>query len=169
MVPLKGGLLAGEAPKEAMKIWDKSPVRRTTAKWALRWVLNHPEVTCVLSGRGTLDEVKENIGVANETPPDSIPEVELKLYKEVKQVYEKELKVNCTACGYCLPCPQNVDIPQSFTLYNQKHMYDNSAPDYLYLTVLGGAMSDNPSYAGLCNECGKCIDYALKKLIYYNI
>jgi predicted aldo/keto reductase-like oxidoreductase len=120
MVPLKGGLLAGEAPKEAMKIWDKSPVRRTTAKWALRWVLNHPEVTCVLSGRGTLDEVKENIGVANETPPDSIPEVELKLYKEVKQVYEKELKVNCTACGYCLPCPQNVDIPQIFHIVQSK-------------------------------------------------
>lgn len=73
-------------------------------------------------------------------------------------------KGNCSACGYCLPCPQNVDIPQSFTLYNQKQMYNNSAPDYLYLTVLGGAMSDNPSYAGLCNECGKCIELSPQKI-----
>lgn len=158
MGPLKGGLLAGEAPADAMRIWKKSSVKRTTAEWALRWVLNHPEVTSVLSGMGTLDEVKENISVANETLPNSIPETELKLYQEVKEVYEKEIKVNCTACGYCLPCSQNVDIPQCFTLYNQKHMYDNHVPDYLYITVLGGAMSDNPSYAGLCNECGRCIE-----------
>ncbi len=164
MGPLKGGILAGEPPEEAERIWESSPIKRTSAEWALRWVFNHSEVTCVLSGMGTLDEVKENIRVANETPPDSIPEVELKLYQEVKQVYEEELKVNCTACGYCLPCPQNVDIPQCFTLYNQKHMYENFVPDYIYLSVLGGAMSDNPSYAGLCNECGKCIELCPQKI-----
>ena len=43
-------------------------------------------------------------------------------------------------------------------------MYDNSAPDYLYLTVLGGAMSYNPSNAGLCNECGKCIKLCPQKI-----
>ena len=46
--------------------------------------------------------------------------------------------------------------------HNQKHMYDNSAPDYLYLTVLAGSMSDNPSYSGLCNECGNASNYAFK-------
>ena len=89
MGPLKGGLLAGEAPTDAIRIWKKSSVKRTTAEWALRWVLNHHEVTSVLSGMGTLDEVKENINVANETLPNSIPEAELKLYQEVKQVYER--------------------------------------------------------------------------------
>lgn len=164
MGPLKGGILAGEPPVEAKRIWESSPVKRTPVEWALRWVFNHSEVTCVLSGMGTLDEVKENINVANETPPDILTLDELKLYRQVKQVYEDELKVNCTTCGYCLPCPQNVDIPQCFTLYNQKHMYNNKVPDYLYLTVLGGAMSDNPSYAGLCNECGKCIELCPQKI-----
>ena len=164
MGPLKGGILAGEPPVEAKRIWESSPVKRTPAEWALRWVFNHSEVTCVLSGMGTLDEVKENINVVNETPPDILTLDELKLYRQVKQVYEDELKVNCTTCGYCLPCPQNVDIPQCFTLYNQKHMYNNKVPDYLYLTVLGGAMSDNPSYAGLCNECGKCIELCPQKI-----
>jgi predicted aldo/keto reductase-like oxidoreductase len=164
MGPLKGGILAGEPPVEAKRIWESSPVKRTPVEWALRWVFNHSEVTCVLSGMGTLDEVKENINVVNETPPDILTLDELKLYRQVKQVYEDELKVNCTTCGYCLPCPQNVDIPQCFTLYNQKHMYNNKVPDYLYLTVLGGAMSDNPSYAGLCNECGKCIELCPQKI-----
>jgi uncharacterized protein len=59
--PLKGGLLAGEVPKDGMEIWEKSLVRRTTAKWALIWVLNHLEVTSVLLGMGTLDEFKEKI------------------------------------------------------------------------------------------------------------
>ncbi len=164
MGPLKGGILAGEAPLGAKRIWDESPVKRTSAEWALRWVFNHSEVTCALSGMGTLDEVKENIHVANETPPDSLTLDELKLYRKVKQVYEENLMVDCTACGYCLPCPQGVDIPQCFTLYNQKHMYKNSVPDYLYLCVIGGAMSDKPAYAGLCNECGKCMEICPQKI-----
>ena len=164
MGPLKGGILAGEAPRDAMMIWDKSTIKRTPAEWALRWVLNHPEITCVLSGMGTLKQVKENIKVANETPPDSIADDELKLYSQAKNVYEKQLKVDCTACGYCMPCPQGVDIPQCFTLHNQKHMFKDFTPSYLYLTVLGGASSGNQSYAGLCNGCGNCVKLCPQKL-----
>ena len=157
MGPLKGGILA-EAPEEALEIWSKSKVKRTPAEWALRWVLNHPDVTCVLSGMGELEQVKMNIKVANKTYPNSIPDDEMKLYNEVKKVYEEHLKVECTGGGYCMPCPSGVDIPQCFTLYNQKHMFKgNFAPDYLYLTVLGGASSGNQSYAGLCNGCGNCV------------
>jgi predicted aldo/keto reductase-like oxidoreductase len=164
MGPLKGGILAGEPPGEAKRIWESLPVKRTSSEWALRWVLNHSEVTTVLSGMGTLDEVKENIQVANETPPDILTLDELKLYRQVKQVYEEEIRVNCTACGYCLPCLRGVDIPQCFTLYNQKHMYESYVPDYIYLSVLGGAMSNNPSYAGLCNECRKCMELCPQKI-----
>ena len=107
---------------------------------------------------GELEQVKMNIKVANKTYPNSIPDDEMKLYNEVKKVYEEHLKVECTGGGYCMPCPSGVDIPQCFTLYNQKHMFKgNFAPDYLYLTVLGGASSGNQSYAGLCNGCGNCV------------
>jgi predicted aldo/keto reductase-like oxidoreductase len=164
MGPLKGGILA-EAPEEALEIWSKSKVKRTPAEWALRWVLNYPDVTCVLSGMGELEQVKMNIKVANKTYPNSIPDDEMKLYNEVKKVYEEQLKVECTGCGYCMPCPSEVDIPQCFTLYNQKHMFKgNFAPDYLYLTVLGGASSGNQSYAGLCNGCGNCVKVCPQKL-----
>jgi hypothetical protein len=74
MEPLKGGILAGNVPEKAMEIWNKSKIKRTSAEWALKWVLNHPEVACVISGMGKIEEVKENIKVTNETLPDSIPQ-----------------------------------------------------------------------------------------------
>ena len=88
MEPLKGGLLAGKVPEETLQIWGKSEVKRSPADWALRWVLNHPEVVCVLSGMGEEEHIKENIKVANETLPNTFTEDELELYDEVKEVYE---------------------------------------------------------------------------------
>ena len=86
-------------PEKAKEIWNKSRIKRTSAEWALRWVLNHPEVACVISGMGKMEEVKENIKVTNETIPDSIPKEEIKLYNEVKEVYNELMKVDCTGCG----------------------------------------------------------------------
>lgn len=164
MEPLKGGILAGEVPKKALEIWNKSEIKRTPAEWALRWVLNHSEITCVISGMGQLKQVEENIKVSNETLPNSIPADELKLYEEVKEVYRDLMKVDCTGCGYCMPCPQGVDIPQSFNLYNHKHMFKGNNASFMYLTGLGGVMSGKQANAGLCNQCGKCAKACPQKL-----
>ncbi|MFA0834069.1 MAG: aldo/keto reductase [Methanobacterium formicicum] len=163
MEPLKGGILA-DVPEEAQKIWDNAPVQRSPADWALRWVLNHPEVTCVISGMGELDQVKENIQVAEETLPGSLSEDELKLYDEVKQVYHELMKINCTSCGYCMPCPRGVDIPTCFEIYNHKYMFKTRGTSFTYLTRLGGVFSGNESHAGLCNGCGKCVRACPQKL-----
>ncbi|MCE7698322.1 MAG: aldo/keto reductase [Methanobacterium paludis] len=164
MEPLKGGILAGEVPENALNIWNKSNIKRTPAEWALRWVLNHPEITCVISGMGQLKQVEENIKVSNETLPNSIPAEEIKLYDEVKEVYRELMKVDCTGCGYCMPCPQGVDIPQSFNLYNHKHMFKSNNASFMYLTGLGGVMSGKQANAGLCNQCGKCAKACPQKL-----
>jgi len=165
MEPLKGGLLAGEVPEKVDKIWDKSNVKRSPADWALRWVLNHPEVTCVVSGMGEEDQVKENIKVANETLPNTLIEDELKLYDEVKDVYEELMKIDCTGCGYCMPCPRSVNIPMCFEIYNHKYMFNEGArASFLYLGQLGGIMGDGEVHAGLCNGCGKCVKACPQKL-----
>ncbi len=164
MEPLKGGILAGEVPKRVLEIWNKSKIKRTPAEWALRWVLNHPEITCVISGMGQLKQVEENIKVSNETLPNSIPAEEMKLYDEVKEVYRDLMKVDCTGCGYCVPCPQGVDIPQSFNLYNHKHMFKGNNASFTYLTGLGGVISGKQANAGLCNQCGKCVKACPQKL-----
>ena len=88
MEPLKGGILGGKVPEEVTTIWDKSDVKRSPADWALRWVLNHPEVVCVLSGMNKEENIRENIKVATESLPNTLTEDELKLYNEVKEVYE---------------------------------------------------------------------------------
>ncbi len=152
MEPLKGGILAGEVPEEAQKIWDKASVKRSAADWALRWVLNHPEVTCVVSGMGELDQIKENIGVAEETLPSSLTADELKLYDEVKEVYNGLMKIDCTACGYCMPCPSGVDIPECFNVYNHKYMFKKRGASFIYIQRFGGLFSGNESHAGLCTN-----------------
>ncbi|MCE5214624.1 MAG: aldo/keto reductase [Methanobacterium sp.] len=156
MEPLKGGLLAGKIPNKALEIWEESNPRRSPADWALRWVLNHPEVTTVFSGMGEIEQVEENLKVAEEVLPNSLTEDELELYERVKEVYTDLMKVDCTGCGYCMPCPRGVDIPRCFNIYNQKYMFNNN-PTFDYLAILGGIFSGQEAYAGLCTNCGKCI------------
>lgn len=163
MEPLKGGILVGNVPEKAMEIWNKSRIKRTSAEWALRWVLNHPEVACVISGMGKMEEVKENIKVTNETLPDSIPKEEIKLYNEVKEVYNELMKVDCTGCGYCMPCPAGVNIPFCFVIYNQKYIFNDNQVSFVYAMYLGGSTSKE-GYAGLCNGCGKCAKACPQKL-----
>ena len=166
MEPLKGGLLAGEVPEKVTEIWDKASVKRSPADWALRWVLDHPEVTCVVSGMGEEEHIKENIRIANETLPNTLTEDELKLYDEAKEVYEDLMKIDCTGCGYCMPCPRGVDIPRCFNFYNHKYMFKQGLMSSIfYLGQLVGIMSGGDEHhAMLCTNCGKCIKTCPQKL-----
>ena len=156
MEPIRGGSLAGPVPDEIKKIWDISPVKRSPAEWALRWVWNHPEVTVVLSGMNDERHIDENLRVAGEALPDSLSPSELEIISRVRDTYQRLMKVRCTGCGYCMPCPAGVDIPGCFSLYNAHHLFpqDRSAK-FHYFGRHGGLLS-NVSYAGLCRQCGRC-------------
>jgi len=157
MEPIRGGNLAGNVPDEIKKIWDESPVKRSPAEWALRWVWNHPEVTVVLSGMNDEVHINENLRVAGEALPNSLSLPELAIVARVRDTYQRLMKVNCTGCGYCMPCPAGVDIPGCFSLYNAHCLFphDRSAR-FHYMSRHGGLLS-NVSYAGLCRQCGKCV------------
>lgn len=163
MEPLKGGLLAGKVPDEALEIWNETNPTRSPADWALRWVLNHPEVTSVFSGMNDMNQVKENLKVADEVLPNSLTEDDLNLYKRVKEVYREHMQIDCTGCGYCMPCPRGVDIPRCFNYYNHQYMF-NESQSFLYLAQLGGVLSGQEGYAGLCTGCGKCARACPQKL-----
>jgi len=128
MEPLRGGKLAGNVPAEVRAIWDKSPLRRSPAEWAYRWVYNFPEVSTVLSGMSAFDQVVENVEIFDRAAPSVMTPAEKALVREVQDIYHSKMKVGCTACGYCLPCSSGVDIPGVFSLYNNASMYD-SLPD----------------------------------------
>ena len=156
MEPLRGGNLAGPVPDEIQKIWDESPVKRSAAEWGLRWVWDHPEVTVVLSGMNNEAHIDENIRVAGSALPQSLTPDDRARIDRVRDTYLRLMKVGCTGCGYCMPCPFGVDIPGCFSLYNARHLFpkDRSAK-FHYFGRHGGLIGD-VSYAGLCRQCGKC-------------
>ena len=113
MEPLRGGRLVQNIPKEVQTLWDSANVKRTPVEWALQYLWNRDDVDCVLSGMTSLNQVKENIEIANKI--DEISENDQELIREVARTYRTFLGNNCTRCGYCMPCPHGVDIINCLT------------------------------------------------------
>ncbi|HVP95455.1 MAG TPA: aldo/keto reductase [Methanoregulaceae archaeon] len=156
MEPLRGGNLASPVPPEVQKVWDEAAVQRSPAEWALRWVWDHPEVTVVLSGMNDENHIEENIKVAGTVLPCSLTEEERAVIEEARQTYARLMKVPCTGCRYCMPCPSGVNIPECFAAYNQTGLFPESGQArFQYLFRVGGVVGEG-SYAGLCKRCGKC-------------
>ncbi len=155
MEPLRGGKIVNHLPKEVNEIWSGATPKRTPVDWALRWIWNHKEVTLLLSGMGTHEQIDQNVRTASESEAEALTQEELGLFDEVKAILKSKTKVDCTACGYCLPCPSGVDIPTCFAQYNDKYLIGKSGAKMKYMQNTGG-FSSKPSYASLCVECGKC-------------
>lgn len=152
MEPLRGGCLTNNIPPDIQAIWDKSKNKRSSAEWALRFLWDHAEIDVVLSGMGTMKQVKENIQIAENGYANSLTEEEENLICEVKEAYGERIHVGCTSCGYCMPCPGGVDIPLNLSLLNDLYMYQNMqkpAGNYSFLKAKGGS-------ASFCTECGEC-------------
>jgi predicted aldo/keto reductase-like oxidoreductase len=157
MEPLRGGGLAGKLPKEVKQIYDNAKTSRTAAEWGLRWVWNHPEVTVVLSGMNDEKQVQENIKTAETALPGSLGQEDLSVISNVASCYRRLMKVPCTGCAYCMPCPNGVNIPSNFSIYNQYHMFGNKIYTRgMYAVMLMGIMHGEPSDASLCKNCGAC-------------
>ncbi len=157
MEPLRGGALAGKLPKEVKQIYDNSQTGRTAAEWGLRWVWNHPEVTVVLSGMNDEKQVQENIETAETALPYSLSQNDLSVISNVAGCYKRLMKVPCTGCAYCMPCPNGVNIPANFNMYNQYHMFGNKIYTRgFYAVMLMGIMHGEPADASLCKNCGVC-------------
>lgn len=152
MEPLRGGRLTKNPPEEIKKIWDTSETKRSPANWALSWIWNHPEVTCILSGMSTMKQVEENIEIAETALPNSLTQEELQIVDKVKEKYISFTKINCTGCNYCMPCPADVDIPGNFSLYNEAFMYNEKTSS----STTYNRFMDEKNRASNCVECGKC-------------
>ena len=123
MEPLLGGRLVNP-PKPIEEIWKQAERRRTAADWALQWLWDQPEVSLVLSGMSTMQHVEENVAYAEGSGISKLTMDELDLIEQVRDEYSKLSPIPCTQCEYCLPCPNGVNIPRNFEIYNQSAMYD---------------------------------------------
>jgi predicted aldo/keto reductase-like oxidoreductase len=152
MEPIRGGQLAKEPPPEIRDLWAATPIRRSPAEWALQWVWSLPEVSLVLSGMSTLQQVKENLEYAEHSRAGLLDAEDLALVDRVRDAYRKRLAVDCTGCKYCQPCPNGIDIPRILEFYNDAHMYDDAAHQaFLYSMFIA-----EDKRADACSECGEC-------------
>lgn len=154
MEPLRGGRLVNNLPEDAKKIFAEYKEFHTPAQWAFRWLYNQPEVTCVLSGMNTLEMIEDNIITASNTEVGSLGPAEEEMLQNVVKAINSRMKVGCTGCGYCMPCPKGVDIPGTFSAYNRRY-YDSKHSgffDYMMCT----ALRKNSTAASNCIGCGKC-------------
>jgi predicted aldo/keto reductase-like oxidoreductase len=156
MEPLRGGLLANNPPKEVEKIYSSAKTKRSPAEWSLRWVWNHPEVTVVLSGMNDEKQIEENITVCETALPKSLTRYDLSIIRKVAIFYRKVMKVPCTACAYCMPCPNGVNIPFNFELMNMYHLGAKNQSLQMYDALLKNPINNNRSDASLCKTCGAC-------------
>lgn len=151
MEPLKGGQLAN-LPESITSIWNEDGLNLTPVERALRWAANHPNVKTILSGMSTLDQMIENIAFAEKMEANVIGDEEAKRYLQVKEAIEARIKVPCTDCKYCMPCPVGVNIPGNFTQYNKAFMYEDQ---YMSANVYQNKYKEEQK-ASACIACGKC-------------
>jgi predicted aldo/keto reductase-like oxidoreductase len=181
MEPLRGGLLGG-LPAAATKVFDGRQLNETPAELALRWIWKHPGITCAISGMSAEKYLEENIGsvyglTALEAPaarvtdpgqdsasgagPDAgqlkdafdFTAQEYAAVAAMREYFRKNVRVPCTSCAYCTPCPHGVDIPTCFSWYN---MGGGISAKMHYVIATEGAVNNKPSKASLCKACGAC-------------
>ena len=149
MEPLFGGTLAAPPPV-VNEIWQVSGF--TPADVALRWLWNQPEVSLVLSGMSTLDQVRENIASAQRADAGSLSSDEREVVRRVQEQYQTLSPIPCTKCGYCMPCPHGVQIPVNFQLMNDATVFQGSSS---LCRNLYHALPESER-AAACEACGHC-------------
>lgn len=154
MEPLRGGRLANNLPEKAQKLFEKYEIKRTPAEWAFRWLWNQKEIMCVLSGMNSIQMVEENVKNASTAEIGEFTKKDEELLKNVVAAINEKMKVPCTGCRYCMPCPKSVDIPGTFSAYNKK--YSDGKFTALKEYIMCTAMRKDSTAASNCVSCGKC-------------
>jgi predicted aldo/keto reductase-like oxidoreductase len=152
MEPLRGGKIVDRIPDEVQREWDSAPLRRSPVEWAFRWLWDQPDVAMTLSGMSNMAQVLQNVDLAGEAEANCFTAAEKEVVSKVREIYRSMMKVDCTSCGYCMPCPHGVNIPMNFSLYNDMFMFkDPELSIMLYNHMLTPGQR-----ASACTECGQC-------------
>lgn len=162
MEPLRGGKLANDLPAGAQRVFKKANEARaqagkpalSCAQWGLQWLFDLPEVTCVLSGMNSIEQVEENCAVADAALPHSLSPEEDAAYDAAIDEIRAVEKVPCTGCGYCMPCAKGIDIPTCFRNYNLR--FSEGWYSGFSTHIMTTALTADPKSASLCIKCGKC-------------
>jgi predicted aldo/keto reductase-like oxidoreductase len=153
MEPLRGGSLVHGLPEKARSVLRDAKPERSAVEWAFRWLWKQPEVSMVLSGMSTMDQLTENIELAERLSGFTWTSAEDEAIEHVIRIINQLQRVDCTSCGYCMPCPEGVDIPRNLMLSNDHHMLNDKGARVRYYRLLSETQR-----ASNCVRCGECLD-----------
>lgn len=150
MEPLKGGRLTDRIPPSIRKHLDDFDVRRSPAEWAFKWLTAMPEVTTMLSGMSTMEQLDANLEIFSDENISTLTDSERALIDKVSDEYNRLIPYSCTGCQYCMPCPQKLEIQKVIGYYNDWNVYEhNPSTKIEYMNWLAKHASD-------CVGCGAC-------------
>ena len=157
MEPLLGGRLADKLPDAAKReLSSAGDAHLTTpAAWGLSWVWNHPEVTMLLSGMTSPEQVAQNAEIAERALSSSMTAGQLATVARVVELFERANRIPCTGCSYCMPCPHGVNIPGCFAAYNASYAHSWFTGMQQYFTA-SAIRTGAPRLASNCVGCGAC-------------
>ena len=151
MEGLLGGRLA-KAPANVQALYDAFPVKRSAVEWAFRWLCDHPEVSVVLSGCNEAEQIEENLRIFDTVEAGVMDEAERKLMEDVRAAYLSRTKIGCTGCRYCMPCPNGVNIPGVFSVWNNVSLYEADPKTHWGMRRIKA----EDAGADRCVGCGAC-------------
>ena len=141
------------------KVWEIAPDKRSPIEWAFQWLWNQPEISVTLSGMSAMEQVTQNIEIAARSGNIKLSADELALIDRVRAAYQGLNPIPCTGCNYCMPCPNGVDIPRNFAIFNESKMWEDPRSGKMRYSgqgPMGGLTADQR--ADQCLECGECLE-----------
>lgn len=152
MGPVAGGRLA--APSEQIRKMIRTEVK-SSAEVALRFVFANPNVTCAISGMNSIEMVDENAAIASREEPLSFEEK--RAIEDALSEVSRLSELYCTGCNYCMPCPNEVNIPENFRLMNLHRLYGlTDHARAVYSRLSNPEKPKRGKKAEDCIECGEC-------------
>lgn len=153
MEPLRGGKIIQNIPPEVERVWNEAKNTQSPVERALNWVWNIPECTVLLSGMSALEQVQENIELSKKAKPGMLSDKELQIYARARKAYLSRIPFLCSGCRYCMPCPNEVAIPNVLGEYMEAIMFENFTTNKEeYLRFIPENMR-----ADKCIQCGECL------------
>jgi uncharacterized protein len=161
MEPLRGGSLLGNTPKEVFELLDSYPEKRPLVEWCFRWLYNMPEVSVILSGTSSLEQLNDNLRIFEDAEPGAMSDEDQALIVKIREAYESKKSIGCTGCRYCMPCPRKVNIPEIFKLYNN---YQLAKPHPIDKIIYQRSYVSEGMGADRCVSCGACMLHCPQEL-----
>lgn len=155
--PFKGGNLLKKPPEPVTKYWEELLSRGSLAEWGLRWIWNHPEVSTVVVDFNGVEQMLEYIALVEKSDANNLSVQELIAFENIKDAYLKMRPIKCATCYCCMPCPQGINVPRVFELYEDAIAYDDAKTSRFYYKIEGHRIED-------CNECGECVKKCPRKI-----